>query len=48
MKLMADERAGLWFVTEVETSEQVEVVEGGAQLRGCRWRLRIQRRPGGS
>ena len=26
---MADEQAGLWFVTEVETSETVEVVEGG-------------------
>jgi hypothetical protein len=26
---MADERAGLWFVTDVETSETVEVVEGG-------------------
>ena len=28
MKLMADEKA-LWFVTEVETSETVEVIEGG-------------------
>ena len=26
---MADEQAGLWFVTEVETSETVEIVEGG-------------------
>jgi hypothetical protein len=26
---MAEEQAGLWFVTEVETSETVEVVEGG-------------------
>src|SRR5215469_17284433 len=26
---MADGRAGLWFVTDVETSETVEVVEGG-------------------
>ncbi len=26
---MADDRAGLWFVTEVETSETVGVVEGG-------------------
>jgi hypothetical protein len=29
MKVMADAQAGLWFVTEVETSEKVEVVEGG-------------------
>ena len=26
---MADEQAGLWFVTDVETSETVEVVGGG-------------------
>ena len=26
---MAREQAGLWFVTDVETSETVEVVEGG-------------------
>ena len=26
---MAGEREGLWFVTEVETTETVEVVEGG-------------------
>jgi len=26
---MADEQRGLWFVTDVETSETVEVVEGG-------------------
>jgi hypothetical protein len=26
---MADEQAALWFVTEVETSETVEVIEGG-------------------
>jgi hypothetical protein len=26
---MADEQVGLWFVTEVETSETVEVIEGG-------------------
>jgi hypothetical protein len=26
---MADAQSGLWFVTEVETSETVEVVEGG-------------------
>jgi hypothetical protein len=26
---MAEEQAGLWFVTEVEASETVEVVEGG-------------------
>jgi len=26
---MADEERGLWFVTDVETSETVEVVEGG-------------------
>lgn len=26
---MAGERAGLWFVTDVETSETVEVIEGG-------------------
>src|ERR1700750_897439 len=26
---MADEQGGLWFVTDVETSETVEVVEGG-------------------
>src|SRR5215471_14995685 len=26
---MADEQGGLWFVTEVETSETVEVVGGG-------------------
>ncbi len=26
---MADKQAGLWFVTDVETSETVEVVEGG-------------------
>jgi hypothetical protein len=26
---MAVEEAGLWFVTEVETSESVEVIEGG-------------------
>ena len=26
---MADEQKGLWFVTDVETSETVEVVEGG-------------------
>lgn len=26
---MAGEQAGLWFVTEVETSESVEVIEGG-------------------
>ena len=26
---MAEEQAGLWFVTEVETSETVEVIEGG-------------------
>jgi hypothetical protein len=26
---MADEQAGLWFVTEVETSETVKAVEGG-------------------
>ena len=26
---MADEQAGLWFVTEVAASETVEVIEGG-------------------
>lgn len=26
---MAEEQAGLWFVTEVETSELVQVIEGG-------------------
>ena len=26
---MADEQRGLWFVTDVETGETVEVVEGG-------------------
>jgi len=26
---MAQEQAGLWFVTDVETSESVEVTEGG-------------------
>lgn len=26
---MADDQAGLWFVTDVETSETVKVVEGG-------------------
>jgi hypothetical protein len=26
---MTDEQAGLWFVTDVETSETMEVVEGG-------------------
>ena len=26
---MADEQRGLWFVTDVESSETVEVVEGG-------------------
>jgi hypothetical protein len=26
---MAEERQGLWFVTDVETSETVKVVEGG-------------------
>jgi hypothetical protein len=26
---MAVEEAGLWFVTEIETSESVEVIEGG-------------------
>ncbi len=26
---MVGEQGGLWFVTEVETSESVEVVEGG-------------------
>jgi hypothetical protein len=26
---MADKQRGLWFVTDVETSETVEVVEGG-------------------
>jgi len=26
---MADEEVGLWFVTDVETSETVEIVEGG-------------------
>lgn len=26
---MVDEQAGLWFVTEVEASETVEIVEGG-------------------
>lgn len=26
---MGDKEAGLWFVTDVETSETVEVVEGG-------------------
>ncbi len=44
---MADEQAGLWFVTNVETSETVEVIEGGG-VRGRRWWVRIQRRPGGS
>ncbi len=30
---MADEQAGLWFVTNVETSETVEVIEGGGAPR---------------
>ena len=26
---MADDQPGLWFVTEVETSEKIEAIEGG-------------------